>query len=245
MIEFKNITKIYSKGKKKAVDNLSMEIKEGEIFGLLGPNGAGKSTTIKMLVGILDKTSGDIMIDNIDIFKDPLYSKRIISYVPDNPDIYTKMSGISYLNFISDIYDVDPDESKELIDKYSSLLELGDAIYSTIESYSHGMRQKLVLIGAFITSPKILILDEPMVGLDVKTAFNLKNLLREYADKGNIVIFSTHVMEVAEKICDRVGIINKGKLSYLGSITDLKQDNHKDEDLEKIFLELTEDNDNI
>lgn len=239
MIEFKDVTKIYSKGK-KAVDNLSMTINEGEIFGLLGPNGAGKSTTIKMLVGILDKTAGEITVNGMDIVKDSFEIKRITSYVPDNPDIYTKMTGIAYLNFIADIYEVPEDVREERIKYYNERLELGDAIYSVIESYSHGMRQKLVLIGAFLMEPKVIILDEPMVGLDVKTSFNLKKMLREYADSGKIVIFSTHVMEVAEKLCDRVAIINKGKLAYLGNIKDLQEGNYKNEDLEKIFLEITD-----
>ncbi|MDY6063113.1 MAG: ABC transporter ATP-binding protein [Erysipelotrichaceae bacterium] len=238
MIEFKDVTKIYS-GKVKAVDNLSMNINEGEIFGLLGPNGAGKSTTIKMLVGILEQTEGKILVNGIDTLSNSLDVKKIVSYVPDNPDIYTKMTGVKYLNFIADIYGVSSEKRKALIEHYNKELELGDAIYSTIESYSHGMRQKLVLIGAFISEPKVLILDEPMVGLDVKTSFNLKKILREYADSGKIVIFSTHVMEVAEKICDRVAIINKGTLAYLGNINDLKADGKQNIDLENIFLELT------
>ena len=164
----------------------------------------------------------------------------MISYVPDNPDIYTKMTGIKYLNFIADIYGIDEKVRKEKIEEFNKKLELGDAIYSTIESYSHGMRQKLVLIGALITSPKVLILDEPMVGLDVKTSFNLKTILREFADSGNTVIFSTHVMEVAEKICDKLVIINKGKIAFCGKLSELKTEENSNEDLEKIFLELTD-----
>ena len=166
--------------------------------------------------------------------------KKIISYVPDNPDIYTKMTGIKYLNFICDIYGVDKNLRTKRIEEYNKELELGDAIYNTIESYSHGMRQKLVLIGALIIDPEVLILDEPMVGLDVKTSFNLKNILRKFADSGKTVIFSTHIMEVAEKICDKVGIINKGKIAYCGNLEDLKEQNEANEDLEKIFLELTD-----
>ena len=199
MIEFKNVSKVFSKGV-KAVDNISFKIEEGEIFGFLGPNGAGKSTSLKMLVGILEQTEGTITVDGIDTLKNSMQVKNIISYVPDNPDIYTKMTGIKYLNFICDIYDVDESVRKERIEKFNEKLELGDAIYQIIDSYSHGMKQKLVLIGALITDPKVLILDEPMVGLDVKTSFNLKNILRQFADSGKIVIFSTHVMEVAENI---------------------------------------------
>lgn len=239
MIKYENISKIYDKGI-KAVDNLNFEINKGEIFGFLGPNGAGKSTSLKMLVGILEQTDGTITVNGIDTLKNTIDIKKMISYVPDNPDIYTKMTGVKYLNFIADIYDVSEEDRKERIEKYNNILELGDAIYSVIESYSHGMRQKLVLIGALLTNPEILILDEPMVGLDVKTSFNLKKILRELADEGKIIIFSTHVMEVAEKICDKVAIINKGKLVYCGNLIGLKNNSNDNEDLEKIFLELTE-----
>ena len=238
MIEFKNVSKVFSKGV-KAVDNVSFTIEKGEIFGFLGPNGAGKSTSLKMLVGILEQTEGKITVNGVDTLDNSMSTKRMISYVPDNPDIYTKMTGIKYLNFISDIYGVDKKDREERIAKYNSKLELGEAIYSTIESYSHGMRQKLVLIGALITDPEVLILDEPMVGLDVKTSFNLKNILREFADEGKIVIFSTHVMEVAEKICDKLVIINRGKIAYCGKLSELKSQQGENEDLEKIFLELT------
>ncbi|MEB3072497.1 ABC transporter ATP-binding protein [Parvimonas sp. C2] len=239
MIEFKNVSKIFSKGI-KAVNNVNFTINEGEIFGFLGPNGAGKSTSLKMLVGILEQTEGTITVNGLDTLKNPMEVKKIISYVPDNPDIYTKMTGIKYLNFICDIYGVDKNLRTKRIEEYNKELELGDAIYNTIESYSHGMRQKLVLIGALIIDPEVLILDEPMVGLDVKTSFNLKNILRKFADSGKTVIFSTHIMEVAEKICDKVGIINKGKIAYCGNLQDLKEQNEANEDLEKIFLELTD-----
>lgn len=239
MIEFKNVSKIFSKGI-KAVNNVNFTINEGEIFGFLGPNGAGKSTSLKMLVGILEQTEGTITVNGLDTLKNPMEVKKIISYVPDNPDIYTKMTGIKYLNFICDIYGVDKNLRTKRIEEYNKELELGDAIYNTIESYSHGMCQKLVLIGALIIDPEVLILDEPMVGLDVKTSFNLKNILRKFADSGKTVIFSTHIMEVAEKICDKVGIINKGKIAYCGNLQDLKEQNEANEDLEKIFLELTD-----
>ena len=243
MIEFKNVSKVFSKGV-KAVDDVSFKIDEGEIFGFLGPNGAGKSTSLKMMVGILEQTEGKITVNGVDTLENSIEVKEMISYVPDNPDIYTKMTGIKYLNFIADIYGIDEKVRKEKIEEYNQKLELGDAIYSTIDSYSYGMRQKLVLIGALITSPKVLILDEPMVGLDVKTSFNLKNILREFADAGNTVIFSTHVMEVAEKICDKLVIINKGKIAFCGKLSELKTEEHSNEDLEKIFLELT-DNEKI
>lgn len=239
MIEFKNVSKVFSKGV-KAVDNISFTIEEGEIFGFLGPNGAGKSTSLKMMVGILEQTEGKITVNGVDTLENSIEVKEMISYVPDNPDIYTKMTGIKYLNFIADIYGIDEKVRKEKIEEYNQKLELGDAIYSTIDSYSHGMRQKLVLIGALIIDPEVLILDEPMVGLDVKTSFNLKNILRKFADSGKTVIFSTHIMEVAEKICDKVGIINKGKIAYCGNLEDLKEQNEANEDLEKIFLELTD-----
>ena len=239
MIEFKNVSKIFSKGI-KAVNNVNFTINEGEIFGFLGPNGAGKSTSLKMLVGILEQTEGTITVNGLDTLKNPMEVKKIISYVPDNQDLYTKMTGSKYLNFICDIYGVDKNLRTKRIEEYNKELELGDAIYNTIESYSHGMRQKLVLIGALIIDPEVLILDEPMVGLDVKTSFNLKNILRKFADSGKTVIFSTHIMEVAEKICDKVGIINKGKIAYCGNLQDLKEQNEANEDLEKIFLELTD-----
>ena len=229
---------------KEVLKGVSFSIEEGEKVALLGNNGAGKSTSLKMVVGILEQTEGKITVNGVDTLVNSIKVKEMISYVPDNPDIYTKMTGIKYLNFIADIYGIDEEVRKEKIEEYNKKLELGDAIYSTIDSYSHGMRQKLVLIGALITSPKVLILDEPMVGLDVKTSFNLKNILREFADAGNTVIFSTHVMEVAEKICDKLVIINKGKIAFCGKLSELKTEEHSNEDLEKIFLELT-DNEKI
>lgn len=243
MIEFKNVSKFFQKELKLLIISVLL-LKKEKFLAFLGPNGAGKSTSLKMMVGILEQTEGKITVNGVDTLENSIEVKEMISYVPDNPDIYTKMTGIKYLNFIADIYGIDEKVRKEKIEEYNQKLELGDAIYSTIDSYSHGMRQKLVLIGALITSPKVLILDEPMVGLDVKTSFNLKNILREFADAGNTVIFSTHVMEVAEKICDKLVIINKGKIAFCGKLSELKTEEHSNEDLEKIFLELT-DNEKI
>ena len=240
MIEIKNVTKVYG-GKVKAVDNLSLTLKPGEIFGFLGPNGAGKTTTIKMLTGITDPDGGEILVNGIDLSKDPIRYKNQFGFVPDSPDIFLRLKGIEYLNFMGDIYQVDSSLRKERIESLAKRFDMENALNDSISSYSHGMRQKIILMGALIHDPSLWILDEPMTGLDPKSSFYLKEMMREHADKGNVVFFSTHVLEVAEKICDRVGIINKGKLMFCGTMTELRELAKENEGLETIFLEMTSD----
>lgn len=240
MLKVNNVTKSYSKGTFKAVDNISLNVKKGEIFGFLGPNGAGKTTTIKMVCGLLKQDEGQIQVDGFDTVKDSITTKSKISYVPDNPEIMTRLTGIQYLNFMADIYNVEKEGRKELISKYLEIFELTDAVSSQISSYSHGMQQKIVLIGALLHDPDLFILDEPMVGLDPKSSYKLKELMRERCDRGKAVFFSTHVLEVAEKLCDRLAIINKGKIIAVGTMDEIKNTLGKDGSLEKIFLELTE-----
>lgn len=240
MLQLKNLSKTYSKGNVKAVDNINLDIKSGEIFGFLGPNGAGKSTTIKMIVGLLKPDEGNVILDGIDVWEKPLKAKSMISYVPDNPEIYDRLNGIDYLNFIADMYGISKEVRMERIEYYSQLFNIKDALGDIINSYSHGMKQKLVLTSALLNNPKLFILDEPMVGLDPKSSFNIKEIMRKMCDEGRTVFFSTHVMEVAEKICDRIAIINKGKIVALGTMEELRV-MRENESLENIFLELTED----
>jgi ABC-type multidrug transport system, ATPase component len=239
MINISNVTKSYN-GTYKAVDNLNLEIKDGEIYGLLGPNGAGKTTTIKMITGIIAPTNGTIEINNIDISKDSVKAKEQFGYVPDSPDMFLRLTGIEYLNFMADVYDVSKEDRMERIEDLSKRFEMGAAIGDKIQSYSHGMRQKIVLMGVLVHNPKVWILDEPMTGLDPKAAFSLKEMMREHADAGNTVIFSTHVLEVAEKVCDKVAIINKGQLIFNGTLGDMHTQFKENESLEEMFLEMTE-----
>ena len=238
MIQVKNLTKDY--GKKLAVDNISFEVKSGEILGFLGPNGAGKTTTISMIVGLLEATSGTITMDGgIDVIKNPYEAKKKIAFLPDNPEVYENMTGRKFVQFVANIYEVNKEDMEERLNKYADMFGLQDDLDSHISSYSHGMKQKISLISALISDPDVLILDEPMVGLDPKSSFNLKNIMREMCDRGKSVFFSSHIMEVVEKICDRIIIINKGKIIAEGTIEELK--NHADYhgDLEQLFLELT------
>lgn len=239
MIEVSNVSKSYNKGAVKAVDNLNLKVNKGEIFGFLGPNGAGKTTTIKMIVGLLNSDEGSITINGADIRKDALVAKKHIGYVPDNPNLYDRLTGIEYLNFMSDVYKVSAQERRTRIEHYLEMFELQDAAADLIKSYSHGMKQKIALTGALIHNPAVWILDEPMVGLDPKSAHLLKEQMREHCDRGNTVFFSTHILEVAEKLCDRIGIIHKGRLIAIGTMDELRQGDNKDS-LENIFLELTE-----
>ncbi|EOD01624.1 ABC transporter ATP-binding protein [Caldisalinibacter kiritimatiensis] len=240
MLKIENVSKSYNKGQIKAVDNISIHAKSGEIFGFLGPNGAGKTTTIKMVVGLLKPDSGKIYVNGVDNQKDSIKAKSFISYVPDAPEVYDRLTGIEYLNFMADVYGVSKEERAERIEKYLEIFKLKDAINDPIKSYSHGMQQKVVLIGALIHDPQLFILDEPMVGLDPKSAFDLKEIMRKRCEEGKTVFFSTHVLEVAEKICDRIAIINKGKIIAQGTMEELKQQSVNKESLENIFLELTE-----
>lgn len=238
MINIENLSKSF--GDKLALDNLNLKVKRGEIFGFLGPNGAGKTTTIKMIVGMLKQDKGHILIDRIDTLKDPIEAKKKFAFVPDNPDVYETMTGRQYLNFIGDVFEISLDKRGENIKKYQEIFEMEENLDLLISSYSHGMKQKIVLMGALIHEPDLLILDEPMVGLDAKSSFRLKNIMRQLCDSGKSVFFSTHVMEVAEKVCDRIGIINKGKLIAVGSLEEIKNQADDEGSLEKIFLELTE-----
>lgn len=239
MIYINNISKSYNKGEIKAVDNLCLHVAPGEIFGFLGPNGAGKTTTIKMMVGLLNPDRGSISINGHDNQREPIAAKKSMGYVPDNPEIYDRLNGMEYLNFLADVYEVPEDMRRERINFLLDGFSLTDPIYDPINTYSHGMRQKIVLIGALIHEPAVWILDEPMVGLDPKSSHFLKEYMREHCNKGNTVFFSTHVLEVAEKLCDRIGIINKGKLIAIGTMDELRKGEHA-ESLENIFLELTE-----
>lgn len=238
MINIENLSKSF--GDKLALDNLNLKVKRGEIFGFLGPNGAGKTTTIKMIVGMLKQDKGHILIDGIDTLKDPIEAKKKFAFVPDNSDVYETMTGRQYLNFIGDVFEISLDKREENIKKYQEIFEMEESLDLLISSYSHGMKQKIVLMGALIHEPDLLILDEPMVGLDAKSSFRLKNIMRQLCDSGKSVFFSTHVMEVAEKVCDRIGIINKGKLIAVGSLEEIKNQADDEGSLEKIFLELTE-----
>lgn len=238
MIEINDVSKTYAKGSVKAVDNISVEIRNGEIFGFLGPNGAGKTTTLKMITGVLKPDSGSIKINGIDIVNEPVEAKKHIGFVPDNPEIFNRLTGMEYLNFIGDMYDVPDKERYEKINEIAEEFKIKDALPSSVNSYSHGMRQKLVLIGALLHNPDVWVLDEPMVGLDPEAAFELKNRMRKHADSGNSVFFSTHIMEVAEKLCDRVGIIKKGEIVFVGTVDELRNTRKEDESLENLFLEL-------
>ena len=239
MLEIKNLTKKF--GDKVAVNGIDLSVKSGEIYGFLGPNGAGKTTTIKMIVGMLMPDGGSITVDGIDAIHDDVEAKRQIAYVPDSPEIYDIMTGRQYLNFIADVFELSDEERNKQIDRYAEVFEMQDNLDVMIAGYSHGMKQKIVIMGALIHSPKLLILDEPMVGLDAKSSFRLKEIMRALADEGRTVFFSTHVMEVAENICDRIGIINRGKVIAVGTLDEIKAAAKDTGSLEKIFLELTDD----
>lgn len=240
MIKIENVTKEYKKNK-KVVDNLNLEIKDGEIFGFLGPNGAGKTTTIKMMTGILEINKGDIFIDNKSITKEPIEAKKRIGLVSDNPDVFLKLKGIEYLNFIADVYEVSTEDRQKEIKELAKKFEIFNVLDNKIESYSHGMRQKLIIISTLLHKPQNWILDEPMTGLDPKSSFELKNIMKEYAKNGNTVFFSTHILDVAERLCDRIGIIDKGKLLFVGTYEDLKNELKEKKSLEELFMELIKD----
>ena len=240
MIKLENISKSYVKGK-KSVDSLNLEIKDGEIFGFLGPNGAGKITTIKMITGILNADEGRILVDDKDIKKESISAKKTIGFVPDTPDIFLKLKGIEYLNFMGDIYEVPKEIRKQRIEELTKKFEIYDNLNEEMQGYSHGMRQKIILCGAHLNNPKNWILDEPMTGLDPKASYDLKEMMRKHAKEGNCVFFSTHVLEVAEKLCDRVGIINKGKLIFVGTFEEMKTKLKDNGTLEELFLEITQD----
>ena len=235
MLRIEHLTKIY--GEKKAVDDLSIHIKPGEIYGFIGHNGAGKTTTLKSVVGILQFDSGEIFINGNSIKEDPLTCKRDIAYIPDNPDLYDFMTGIKYLNFIADIFGVSSSDRQSRIHDYAERFELTKDLAQPIAAYSHGMKQKLAIIAAWIHTPKLIIMDEPFVGLDPKASHLLKIMMREVCDEGGAIFFSTHVLEVAEKLCDKIAIIKGGKLIRSGTMADVKGDSS----LEQVFLELEGD----
>ncbi len=234
MLAINNYSKAYNKDH-FAVSGLSLNVDSGDLFAFIGHNGAGKSTTIKSIVGILPFDDGDILIDGISIKKDPIACKKMIAYIPDNPDIYDSLTGIQYLNFIADIFKVDKTTRKVIIDKYASEFELTNDLNNLISSYSHGMKQKLVIISALVHSPKLLILDEPFVGLDPKATYLVKKAMVEFCENGGAIFFSTHVLEVAEKLCNKLAIIKNGKLLITGKMEEVI----KDSTLEDVFMELT------
>jgi len=235
LLQIHNLSKTY-KGGKKAVDNLSLEVAAGDIFGFIGHNGAGKSTTIKSIAGILNFEQGDILIDGRSIRKEPRLCKQMMAYVPDNPDLYDHLTGIQYLNFIGDIFRVGRMEREQRISHYAAEFDLTDNLGDLISSYSHGMKQKLALISALMHEPKLLIFDEPFVGLDPKAVFTVKEIMRDLCEKGCAIFFSTHVLDVAEKLCSRIGIIKDGRLVACGSMEEIRGD----DSLEDVFMELIE-----
>ena len=235
MLYIKNLTKTY--GEKKAVDDLSLHIAPGEIYGFIGHNGAGKTTTLKAVTGILQFDSGEITIGGKSIQEDPISCKAQLAYIPDNPDLYEFMTGIKYLNFIADIFAIPSEQRQERIRKYADLFELTDDLAEPIAAYSHGMKQKLAIISAWLHAPKLVIMDEPFVGLDPKASHILKGMMRELCDEGGAIFFSTHVLEVAEKLCDKVAIIKGGKLIRSGTMEEVRGD----DSLEEVFLELEDE----
>ena len=232
MIEIKHVSKKY--GDKLAVNDVSFKVNDGDIFAFIGHNGAGKTTLIKSIVGIHDFDDGDILIDGMSIKDNPVECKKLMAFVPDNPETYEHMKAIDYINFICDMYDVDTETREKNIKKYAKLFDMEDKLGDTIDSYSHGMKQKVVLISALAHNPKILIMDEPFVGLDPKAVFDIKEVLNEMVEEGKIVFYSTHILDVAEKLCTRVAIIKNGKLVKVGSMKEIKGD----KSLEKVFMEL-------
>ena len=233
MLEIKNISKTYRKSNVKAIDNVSLTIEEGDIFGFIGPNGSGKSTTIKCITGIHSYDEGEIIFNGISIKDKPLLAKQKMAYVPDNPDVYETLTGIDYINFVCDVYGVN-EERKELIDKYADMFHIKEQLVNQIKSYSHGMKQKVVLIAALAHKPKLLILDEPFVGLDPKASFDLKEVMKEICANGTMIFFSSHVLEVVEKLCNKIAIIKEGKIIAAGNTEDVKGNTS----LENVFLEL-------
>lgn len=240
MIEFRHVVKQYGKSGVRAVDDLSLTVEKGKVFGFIGPNGAGKTTTIKLLTGILQPTSGQVLVGGRDMAKEAMEAKRLIGFVPDSHEMYDRLTGLQYLRFLADIYGVDSERRKAHIEKYLALFELEKAAGEQIRSYSRGMKQKLTIIGALLHQPPVWVLDEPMVGLDPRAAHILKEEMRRHCEAGNTVFFSTHVLEVAEKLCDEIAIIDKGRLIAQGTLEELRS-GESGASLEQLFLELTED----
>ncbi len=233
MLQITHFSKTY-KGNTKAVDDLTLSIAPGDIYGFIGHNGAGKSTTIRAIVGVLDFEEGDILIDGHSVKKEPLLCKKITAYIPDSPDLYEHLTGIQYLNFISDIFQVSKEDREERIRRYGDAFEITSALGDSVSSYSHGMKQKLAIISALVHKPRLLVLDEPFVGLDPKASLTLKNIMKELCGEGGAIFFSTHVLDVAEKLCNKIAIINNGRLAASGIIEELI----KDQSLEHLFMEV-------
>jgi ABC-2 type transport system ATP-binding protein len=240
MIELRSVSKSYNRGEVKAVDALDLTVNAGEIFGFLGPNGAGKTTTLKLIVGLLRPDSGEILINGIDNQREPLRCKALMTYVPDNPDVYERLTGMEYLNFIGDVYGVTKARRVERISRWGEVFGMTADLRSPIQSYSHGMRQKIVLMAALMPESDVIVLDEPLVGLDPRAAHELKAAMREHCGRGGTLFFSTHIMEVAEKLCDRIAIIHRGRLVACGTLPELRARAGIDQSLEGIFLEATE-----
>lgn len=236
MLEIKNYTKIYGEGK-KAADDVTLTVESGDIYGFIGHNGAGKSTTIRAVVGVLDFTEGEIYIDGHSVKTEPMECKKVTAYIPDNPDIYENLTGIQYLNFISDVFDISAADREARIKKYADMFEITEALGDQISSYSHGMKQKVAIISALIHEPKLLVLDEPFVGLDPKATYILKEIMKEMCAKGTAVFFSTHVLDVAEKLCNKVAIIKQGKIIASGTMEELTNG----QSLEEVFLEVVDE----
>ena len=237
VLEIKNYTKVYGEGK-KACDNVNLTVEAGDIFGFIGHNGAGKSTTIKAVVGVLDFTEGEIFIDGHSVKSEPLECKKLTAYIPDNPDLYENLTGIQFLNFVADAFEVSEEQRRERIEKYATHLGIKDALANQISSYSHGMKQKVAIISALVHEPKLLVLDEPFVGLDPKASYELKNVMHELCAKGTAIFFSTHVLEVAEKLCNKIAIIKQGVIVETGNTEDIIGK----KSLEEVFLEVEDEN---
>lgn len=240
MIEINGVSQSYVRNK-KIIDNMNLKIEDGTVFGFIGPNGAGKTTTIEMITGIIKIDEGDILIDGKSISKDPIEAKKLFGFVPDTPDAFDKLTGIEYLNFIGDVYNVPASTRLEKVEKLAKEFGIYDNLRNKIQSYSHGMKQKLMIISVLLYNPKNWILDEPMTGLDPKASFLLKKLMKEHSKEGNTVFFSTHVLEVAEKLCDKIAIIDKGEIKYTGSVEELKEKYKNDSSLEDVFLKIIEE----
>lgn len=236
MLDIRNYSKSYGGGK-KACDDVTISVESGDIYGFIGHNGAGKSTTIRAVVGVLDFEKGEIFIDGHSVKDDPMACKKITAYIPDNPDLYENLTGIQYLNFIADVFEIDGNKRQKLIQKYADMFEITDALGDAISSYSHGMKQKVAIISALIHEPKLLVLDEPFVGLDPKASFTLKQIMHDMCEQGTAVFFSTHVLDVAEKLCNKVAIIKQGRIIASGSMEELT----KGQSLEEVFLEVEDE----
>lgn len=240
MIEIKNVSQSYVKNE-KIIDDMNLKIDDGIVFGFIGPNGAGKTTTIEMITGVLGIDEGDILIDGISIQKNPIEAKKKFGFVPDTPDAFERLTGLEYLNFIGDVYEVDAETKFNIVERLAKEFGIYNHLKDQIQSYSHGMKQKLLIISVLLYNPKNWILDEPMTGLDPKAAFTLKNLMKEHSQKGNTVFFSTHVLEVAEKLCDKIAIIDKGKIIFSGTVDEAKEKSKSNSTLEESFLKIIEE----